>query len=316
MPHRLGAPAKPSPPTGPSNRIDQFTLREWPALPFMNVCMRRLSGVLLFALVLFPLGVARAVDFEYVAKLAQDLSERPFQAPPDNNIPAELTDLSPARYRDIRFKPERALWAQGDLPFELHLVHLGRHYRKPVRIHLLSADGVLPVPFKPQDFDYGKRNESLQPKAYGDLGFAGFRVHRRGPGGQDLGEVLNFLGASYFRAVGEGQEYGIAARGLAVDTGLLSGEEFPYFKEFWIAWPRSEDEHLTIYALLDSRSLAGAYRFVLRPGDTTTVDVTARVHLRQGVTKLGIAPLTSMFQFGENQRSASEDLPPPTGPSR
>ena len=43
-----------------------------------------------------------------------------------------------------------------------------------------------------------------------------------------------FLGASYFRALGAGQHYGLSARGLAIDTVGGQGEEFPRFAEFWI----------------------------------------------------------------------------------
>ncbi len=275
--------------------------------------MCRCAGAALALTMLVACSAAHAIDFEFVAKRAQDLAERPYQAPPDTAVPRELQDLSPDRYRAIRFKPERAVWSgQRNLPFALELVHLGQHYRRPVRIHLLTADGVAPLPFRADYFDYGKLDAQLSPEAYGDIGFAGFRVHHRDaqdPTG-NLPEVLNFLGASYFRAAGKGQRMGLAARALAVDTGLLSGEEFPYFTDFWIAWPRSEDEHLKIYALMDSRRMAGAYRFVLEPGDTTRMEVTARIHLRESVTKFGIAPLTSMYLFGENQRAAQEDYRP------
>jgi glucans biosynthesis protein len=123
-------------------------------------------------------------------------------------------------------------------------------------------------------------------------------------------EVLVLLGASYFRALGKGQQYGLSARGLAVDTGLASGEEFPRFVEFWIARPAPTANELTIYALLDSQRMTGAYRFVVKPGVETAVDVKARLFLRENVTKLGLAPLTSMFFFGENQRSTNEDYRP------
>src|SRR5690606_4372736 len=123
-------------------------------------------------------------------------------------------------------------------------------------------------------------------------------------------EVLVFLGASYFRALGAGQRYGVSARGLAVDTALASGEEFPRFVEFWIERPAPRASELTVFALLDSPRVTGAYRFVLRPGVTTTVEVDARLFLRAGVGKLGMAPLTSMYFFGANQRSEREDHRP------
>ena len=118
-----------------------------------------------------------------------------------------------------------------------------------------------------------------------------------------------FQGASYFRAVGKGQSYGLSARGLAVDTAAPSGEEFPRFVEFWIERPRAGATSLTIYALLDSRRVTGAYRFVLTPGVETTMQVTARLFLREAIGKLGLAPLTSMFTFGENQPGRDDYRP-------
>jgi periplasmic glucans biosynthesis protein len=123
-------------------------------------------------------------------------------------------------------------------------------------------------------------------------------------------EFLVFLGASYFRALAEGLRYGLAARGLAVDTGEASGEEFPKFVEFWINRPSPGDRELIIYALLDSRRVTGAFRFVVRPGATTRMEVRARLYLREKVAKLGIGPLTSMYFYGENQPPAANTLRP------
>jgi len=123
-------------------------------------------------------------------------------------------------------------------------------------------------------------------------------------------EVLVFLGASYFRAVGKGQRYGLSARGLAVDTAMASGEEFPRFKEFWIERPDPEAKELHILALLDSPRVTGAYRFVLVPGASTSVEVRARIFLREAVGKIGLAPLTSMYLRGENQRPRTDDFRP------
>ena len=123
-------------------------------------------------------------------------------------------------------------------------------------------------------------------------------------------EVLVFQGASYFRALGKGQRYGLSARGLAVDTAVRSGEEFPSFTEFWIETPTAKSTTLTIYALLDSRRVTGAYKFVVHPGVETTIDVQSRLFLRESVTKLGLAPLTSMFMLGSNQDRFEVDYRP------
>ena len=252
---------------------------------------------------------ATAFDLDEVAEKARVLATTPYKTP-ETQIPRELLDLNYDQYRDIRFKRDQAIWGKRDLPFEVQLFHVGQYFRHPVRINLLGADGVIPHPFKSSQFDYGRLNPGLNPKSYGDIGYGGLRVHFNMNRPDYKDEVLVFQGASYFRALGQQQRYGLSARGLAVDTGMLSGEEFPIFTEFWVVWPRAQDEHLVIYALLDSRRVTGAYRFELRPGETTTMDVRSRLYLREGVSKLGIAPLTSMFYFGENQRPANEDYRP------
>jgi glucans biosynthesis protein len=153
------------------------------------------------------------------------------------------------------------------------------------------------VAFSPDQFDYGENDfGSRVPQR---LGYAGFRIHSFIKSKTYQDEVAAFLGASYFRAVGRDQVYGLSARGLAIDTGLSSGEEFPWFCEYWLVEPRAVSAELTFYALLDSPSIAGAYRFVVAPGPETRVDVEVRLFPRAGVDKLGIAPLTSMFLRGE-----------------
>ena len=146
--------------------------------------------------------------------------------------------------------------------------------------------------------------------ARSSFGYAGFRVHYpiKQAGYKD--EVIVFVGASYFRAIGKQHVYGLSARALAVDTALPSGEEFPFFKEYWLVRPAPGAHELEIYALLDSPRLTGAYHFTIYPGDQTLVDVESRVFLRKKVGKIGIAPLTSMFFSGENALQRVEDYRP------
>jgi glucans biosynthesis protein len=67
---------------------------------------------------------------------------------------------------------------------------------------------------------------------------------------------------------------------------------------------------MTVYALLDSPSVAGAYRFGLAPGATLVMDVDAALYPRKPIERLGVAPLTSMFQCGENDRRVAADWRP------
>ena len=67
---------------------------------------------------------------------------------------------------------------------------------------------------------------------------------------------------------------------------------------------------VTVYALLDSPSATGAYRFAIFPGATTVMDVDAAIYPRKPIERLGVAPLTSMFQYGENDRRMANDWRP------
>jgi glucans biosynthesis protein len=253
------------------------------------------------------LAAAAAFDFDTVAQRARDLAAKPY-AKPAAKLPKELVALTYDQYRDIRFRTDRFHWRGAKLPFELAFFHTGLYFDQPVRIHEVSSEGVREIRFNPEDFNYGANK--LDTSKIRDAGLAGFRVHYPMNTPKYKDEVVVFLGASYFRAIGKDQRYGLSARGLAIDTGLASGEEFPRFVEFWIERPAANAKELVIHALLDSKSAAAAYRFVLRPGIETVMDVKAQLHLRENVAKLGIAPLTSMFHHGENQRAASADYRP------
>lgn len=252
-------------------------------------------------------GLAQAFDLDDVALRAKQLAAQPFQRP-EGRLPKALQQLGYDHYRDIRFKADRALWHADKLPFELQFFHQGLYYDRPVKITEINGRALRELKFSPDDFDYG--DNKVDAESFRDLGYAGFRVHFPVNTPKYKDEVLVFLGASYFRALGRGQRYGLSARGLAVDTGLISGEEFPRFTEFWIVRPTADAKELTIYALLNSRRATGAYKFVLKPGSETVMETKARLFLRENVSKLGVAPLTSMFYFGENQPADHEDYRP------
>ena len=252
-------------------------------------------------------GRAASFGLDDVARRAEELAKQPYRKPPDH-LPGTMGQLSYDQYRDIRFRPDRALWRGARLPFEVMFFHEGFSFTTPVAVHEVADGVVRDVAFDPGDFDYG--NNRIDPADLRGLGFAGVRVHYPLNRRDYRDEVLVLLGASYFRALGRGQVYGVSARGLAVDTAASTGEEFPRFVEFWLERPARRAKALTVLALLDSPRITGAYRFVLRPGVTTTVDVEAVLFARAGVGKLGIAPLTSMFFFGANQHATGDDYRP------
>ncbi len=237
---------------------------------------------------------APRVQFRDVAAKARDLSRGPFQDP-GRDLPEIFKEMGYDQWRGIRFRPADSLWAGQ--PYSVQFFHPGFLYQHPVTVNYIERDGTYRVPFSSSLFDYDSKE--LKAARLDDRGFAGLRVHYPLNRPDYSDELVSFLGASYFRALGRGLLYGISARGLAVNTAEDCGEEFPLFREFWVVQPRPKADHITIYALLDSESLAGAYEFEVYPGEETVMKVQSELFLRRPVRKLGVAPLTSMFFFGE-----------------
>ena len=256
------------------------------------------TGSALFCL--FGAGQLWAFSLDDVSAKAKELAGQKYEAP-RSNLPNEFREMKFADYQKIRFRNEKAEWAEQKTPFKLSFYHQGMHFDTPVKINEITATDVQEIKYDPTRFDFG--DVKFDPKATDQLGYAGFRVLYPINKDDKQDEIMTMLGASYFRVVGKDQVYGLSARGMAIDTALPSGEEFPRFTEFWIERPKPGDKHLVIFALLDSPRATGAYRLILRPGTDTIVDVKSQMFLRDNVSKLGVAPLTSMFLFGANQPS-------------
>nr|WP_274598014.1 glucan biosynthesis protein G [Pseudomonas fluorescens] len=256
------------------------------------------TGSALFCL--FGAGQLWAFSLDDVSAKAKELAGQKYEAP-RSNLPNEFREMKFADYQKIRFRNEKAEWADQNTPFKLSFYHQGMHFDTPVKINEVTADSVQEIKYDPSRFDFG--DVKFDPKATEQLGYAGFRVLYPINKADKQDEIMTMLGASYFRVVGKGQSYGLSARGMAIDTALPSGEEFPRFTEFWIERPKPGEKQLVIFALLDSPRATGAYRLTLRPGTDTIVDVKSQMFLRDKVSKLGIAPLTSMYLFGANQPS-------------
>lgn len=243
-------------------------------------------------------------DFNAVIARAADLAARPYVAA-DSGLAPWIAALDYDAWRKIRFRTDRALLA--DSRFRLQLFHPGFLFREPVAIHILGDGVVSPVDFDPDLFLYDT------PPGVDDgrvSGYSGFRLHYPLNLAGVMDEVIAFQGASYFRFLGSGQTYGISARGLAIDTASPAGEEFPAFREFWIERPDADADEIVILALLDSPSVAGAWRFMVRPGDTTRLRVESSIFPRRDIAKAGIAPLTGMFLYGEQNLARRDDFRP------
>jgi glucans biosynthesis protein len=267
----------------------------------------RALAILTFLLSTFLSHQALAFSLEDVEKRAKTLATTDYK-PPIDRTPAALRDLDLDAYKEIRFKADNALWRGPKSAFEVMFYPTGRQFREAVQINEVTPNGsVKPLKFDPNQFDFGKNN--FDAKAVEDMRLAGFRINFPLNRRDSHDELVSFLGASYFRGLGKGQWYGQSGRGLAVDVAEPRGEEFPRFTEFWLLRPTPDATAMTIYALLDSPRVTGAYRFDLNPGTTTVMNVQARLFSRDGAAKFGIAPLTSMFHFGENQPGINDYHP-------
>ena len=237
---------------------------------------------------------------------AHKLSTESFKAKPQ--VPERWATLAYDQYRDIKFRLPDALWSGEGRGFTSSLLHSGFLYRQPVSIFIVDQGVQRKLRFSSDLFDYGP--DVKPPEAGEELGFSGFKL-RRTPNPADAGEeIVAFQGATYFRAKAPGQVYGLSARGLAINTGEPSGEEFPLFEAFWIEMPDVNATSVVVHALLNSNSCSGVYRFTLRADGETTVDVELSLFPREDMTHIGLGALTSMFLYDATSRTRFDDFRP------
>lgn len=250
-------------------------------------------------------------QFSDVEQKARELAGKAFQNP-DGQVPDFLLALGETEWNRIRFRDENSLWRNEGLPFEVRFFHPGFIYNRVVAMNVVERGRASRIPFGGYMFDLG--DSALAGRvSQTQLDFAGFRLHFPLNGPEKKDEVAVFLGATYFRSVGKNSGYGLASRGVALNTGLPEGEEFPYFREFWLVRPEPEDRGLTLYALMDSPSMTGAFHFVVTPGTSTLMEVKSTLFPRKGApvpTKIGLAPLTSMYLYSERENGSPSDYRP------
>lgn len=238
-----------------------------------------------------------------VRRMARDLASKPYKAP-DTKLPDAIAKLDYDQYRNIRFDTKHSIWREQKVGFEVQLLHRGFLYNDRVDLFEVVNGVSTPIVFNQDMFNFGP----MTPPPLGSIGFAGFRIHAPINRADYLDEVCVFLGASYFRAVAKGQEYGLSARGLSIKTAEPTGEEFPAFRSFWLERPQAGAGVVVLHALLDSESASAAYRFTIRPGDETLIDVESVVYPRVEIAQIGIATITSMFYFDASYRGGIDDF--------
>lgn len=275
----------------------------------MSLSRRSFLSALLAAAAL-PKGAraagGTAFSRETLIVLARDMAARRYR--PRASVPQDWLDLSYEDYQTRWFRSRDALWSKTDRPYNVDFFLPGLYFPRAVQVHVVEDGMAQPVPFDLSLFDATDKAPDLTTE--GALGYSGLRLRTELSEPGKKNEFCVFQGASYFRAIGTGQNYGLSARGLALKTGDPMGEEFPEFTDFWLEPPAPGQTHMVLHALLDSPSVTGAYRFRIEPGADCVMEVEATLFAREDMPHMGVAPLTSMFLFDRTNRTRFDDFRP------
>ena len=270
---------------------------------------RSLCALLLAIAALAEVRVSASYPFslETVLDEAKKRAASPYAAQ-RNKVPGWLEKLSPDQYRSIRFNSQNDIWGDEALPFRMELLPVGYNFYTTVTVSIVQDGDAQDLIATNTMFMLSSSIPT--PPANAVVPLSGFRIRTHINTSKLWDEFLVFQGASYFRSVAQHQVYGLSARGLAINTAEPSGEEFPVFTHFWIEAPHAKSTDLLIYALLESASATGAYRFTVKPGVETAMEVDMTLFPREELKLVGIAPLTSMFLFDETNRGRLDDYRP------
>lgn len=225
---------------------------------------------------------------------------------PMAQVPEAWRNLDYDQYRSIQFNTKKALWSDTDRPVHMDFFHPGLYFPRPIEVNIVEDGTAQTLAF---DISLFKKSAKTPELPIDDtMGYSGFRLRAELKKPDFFEEFLVFQGASYFRAIGTGQNYGLSARGLSINTGDVRGEEFPEFTHFFVEAPEGDDQTTRVHAILDGPSVTGAYTFDITPGLPAEMTVKATLFARRELDHVGIAPLTSMFLFDETNRNRFDDF--------
>ena len=253
-------------------------------------------------------GAAQPFSTDWLKAEAQRLAREDYAPMPE--VPDAWKTLSYDQYKALVFNTKKALWSDEDRAFQMDFFHPGLYFPRPIEINIVEGGAARMLGFDLSLFTRHDQFPAELVEGAGDpaLGYSGLRLRHELTKPGRFEEFMVFQGASYFRAIGTGQSYGLSARGLALNTGEAEGEEFPEFTRFWVEAPTGDATTITVHALLDGPSTTGAYTFHISPGRPAQVAVEATLYPRTELTHVGIAPLTSMFLFDQTNRARFDDF--------
>lgn len=240
-----------------------------------------------------------------VVELARALSRRPFVAAP-NDVPEPFASLTYERYVTIKAQPAARIWEGEGRGFVAEPLPRGFVFTSGVTLFTVEDGQVRRVVFDRNRYDFGA---IPMPATVPDPGFSGFRLESTAAGATPF-EFAIVQGATFFRVLARGQNFGTVARALTLKPAETRGEEFPFFRAFWLERPLAGSNALVAHGLIDSESVAGAVRMTFRPGEITIVDVETTLFPRVNLEHVGLGGIGSTFLFGPNVKRLTDDVRP------
>lgn len=253
-------------------------------------------------------GPAKSFSWGELVARAREAAARPYKPVP-LPMPEVVEAIDYEQHGKIRYRADRTLYLDSPFVYPVAFFPVGRLFKKPVHMYAVDNGKAREILYSPALFDMPADSPAQQLPA--DVGFAGFQVKEiKSRPDWKTQDWVAFLGASYFRAIGALGQYGLSARGIAIDVAAPTPEEFPDFTEFYFQGAANASNPIVVHAFLDGPSVTGAYRFSLKRTEGVVMDVEASLFMRQDVHRFGIAPLTSMYWYGEQDKPREVDWRP------
>jgi periplasmic glucans biosynthesis protein len=255
------------------------------------------------------LGQEQSFSWEILKQRARELAAQPYR-PPQRVAPEIISKINYQSWGEIKFDTAHALYAEGPNRFPITFFHLGMFFPKSVEMNVVEGDRARQIIYDQSYFDMPA--DSIARNLPQGIGFAGLRIQEAKDNNElnwKRNDWVAFLGAAYFRSIGELHQYGLSARGVALDPAVAGkAEEFPDFTRFYIG-PESGDT-VILHALMEGASIVGACRFFMTRGKGVLMDIDQSLHLRADIARFGLTPLTSMYWFSETVKKTGADWRP------
>jgi glucans biosynthesis protein len=257
------------------------------------------------AVVQGTLGEGQRFEPGLLMNVARVLARRPYVAPA-SDLPDVFANLPYEQYVAIKALPNATVWAGENRGFTVEPLHRGFVFNTPVTLFTVEDGLVRRIAYDRSRFEFGRLNV---PATVGDVGFSGFRLNSTYGNGQ-VSEFAIIQGATFFRALARGQNFGVVARALTLRPAETRGEEVPLFRAFWIERPTPGVNQIVLHGLIDSESATGVVRMTLRPGEITISDVEMTLVPRVNLDHVGFGGMAATYLFGPNDRRGVDDARP------